>query len=1019
MSISPKVYSIAPGIPFVDALAEGMLARLGKESPRDPLALARATVLLPTRRAVRALREAFLRATGGTPLLLPRMMPLGDLDEDELFIADEPGSGSVPEGSDLPPVIGGMRRQMLLARLVLRFGDARWREADPAQAVELAAELARLLDQMETEGVGFERLAELRPEDENLARHWDDILAFLSILTQHWPDVLADEGAIGPADRRNRLLAAQAERWRASPPEGWVVAAGSTGSIPATAKLLAAVARLERGCVVLPGLDGEMEEPEWAEIADIDTHAQSGLARLLAHLGVARSDVTPWDADWPSAGAGIGHPDRVRLLATAMSPRPQRAPAEAEAALDGVSWIESPAPAEEAAAIALIMRETLNHDGRTAALVTPDRGLARRVAARLRRWGIEVDDSAGTPLAATPVATFLRLVAEMVASGFDAVTLLACLKHPLACGGMTRETFRARVRDLDRLVLRGPSGAPGLRSLRARIDARAREYAARGKDDFAEHSRALIPWLERVEGLAAPLSEALARGPRHCAELAQAHVAVAEALAADDTTPGADRLWQGEEAEAVAGFFADLTDAVDGFPAVSGARYPELLAALLAGRVVRPRFGRHPRLNIWGPLEARLQHADVIILAGLNEGTWPPDPGMDPWMSRQMRAAVGLSLPERRIGLAAHDFAQAFAAPRVVLSRSQRFGGQPTVPSRWLLRLANTLNDKTVAKLKASGAQWLDRAARLDRDRPAIAPQRPLPCPPLPLRPRKLSVTEVSTLQVNPYGVYARHVLGLDPLESIAADPGAAERGNFVHDVMEKFFKRFPSGVPGGGAEEFRIALEEIGRECLVPVGIAPGLHAIWWPRFRDIARWVATQEVARRAFARQLAAECSGQLRIEAPGGDFLLRGRADRIDRLADGRLAIVDYKTGALPQPGDDKSGFAPQLPLLAAIAEAGAFAGLRPTAVGELAYWKLSGGEEGGSEKPFARDKDVTVEEAVRAALDGLIGLIRAFDDPITPYAPYVYPARVRFDDYAHLARVTEWSGDSGGGAEDAE
>ncbi|MGE0650148.1 MAG: double-strand break repair protein AddB [Alphaproteobacteria bacterium] len=1019
MSISPRVYSIAPGIPFVDALAQGMLARLGKESPRDPLALARATVLLPTRRAVRALREAFLRATGGTPLLLPRMMPLGDLDEDELFIAGEPGSGLTPEGGDLPPVIGGMRRQMLLARLVLRFGDARWREADPAQAVELAAELARLLDHMETENVGFDRLAALRPEDENLARHWDEILAFLKILTQHWPDVLAEEGAIGPADRRNRVLAAQAECWRASPPDGWVIAAGSTGSIPATAELLITVAKLERGCVVLPGLDDEMAEPEWAEVAGIDTHAQSGLARLIAQFGITRSAVKTWGEEWPSAGAGIGHPDRTRLLAAAICPQPQRALAEAEAALDGVSWIESPAPAEEAGAIALIMRETLNHDGRTAALVTPDRGLARRVAARLKRWGIEVDDSAGTPLAATPVAAFLRLVAEMVASGFDAVTLLACLKHPLACGGMTRETFRARVRDLDCLVLRGPSGAPGVRSLRARSDARSREYAARGKAGFAARTRALIPWLDRVEECAAPLVEVLARGRRPCADLARAHVAVAEALAADDVTAGADRLWRGEEAEAVAGFFADLTDAADGFPPISGTRYPELLAALLAGRVVRPRFGRHPRLNIWGPLEARLQHADVIVLAGLNEGTWPPDPGMDPWMSRPMRAAVGLSLPERRIGLAAHDFAQAFAAPRVVLSRSQRVGGQPTVPSRWLLRLANTLEDKTVARLKASGAQWLDRAARLDRDRAAVVPQRPLPCPPLPLRPRRLSVTEISTLQVNPYGVYARHVLGLDPLESIAADPGAAERGNFVHDVMEKFFKRFPAGVPAGGTEEFRTALEEIGRECLVPVGIAPGLHAIWWPRFRDIARWVATQEVARRAVTRQLAAECSGQLRIEVPGGDFLLRGRADRIDRLADGRLAIVDYKTGTLPQPGDDKSGFAPQLPLLAAMAEAGAFAGLRPMAVGELAYWKLSGGEEGGSEKPFARDKDVTVEDAVRAALDGLIGLIRVFDDPTTPYAPYVYPARVRFDDYAHLARVTEWSGDSAGGAEEAE
>lgn len=1035
----PRVYTIAPGIPFVDALAQGMTARIAAEAPGDPFALARATVLLPTRRAVRSLREAFLRASGGRAVLLPRMMPLGDLDEDELFLAGEAGAEPGTGLADLPPVVDGLRRQLLLARLVLAAAkttsyaaDAAKSQnyaADAAQAAELAAELARLLDQMETERIGFERLKDISPSADALARHWNDILRFLSILTANWPAVLAEEGAIGPADRRNRLLAAQAARWRDAPPAGWVVAAGSTGSIPATADLLAAVARLERGCVVLPGLDLDMAAPDWAEVAKMETHPQSGLARLLAHFGVGREAVRSWGADWPSAAAGIGAPERARVMARALAPSPTSAPDDAASCLATVSWIEAPAPDEEAAAIALILRETLRHEGRTGALVTPDRSLARRVAAKLRRWGVEVDDSAGTPVAATPVATYLLLVAELAARRFEPVALLSCLKHPLAAGGMAREGFRARVRDLDRLVLRGPAGAPGLAALRARIAARSSELAARAERDkgrpgaertAAERDRvaALGPWLDALAATLAPLADALAQGGARLADLARTHVAVAEALAATDDTTGAERLWHGEEAEAVAAFFADLAAAAADFPPVAGRRYPELLTALLAGRVVRPRFGRHPRLSIWGPLEARLQHADVTVLAGLNEGTWPPNPGMDPWMSRPMRAALGLPLPERRIGLAAHDFVQAFAAPRVVLSRSHRVGGQPTVPSRWLLRLENTVGKDIALAMKARGRDWLVRAARLDRLRAPVEAARPMPCPPVKLRPRRLAVTEVATLQVHPYAIYARHVLGLDPLEAIGADPGAAERGSFIHDVMEKFFARFPRGVPPGAADEFRRALEEIGLATLAPAGLAPGLHAIWWPRFRDIARWVAEQEIARRAAARPLAAEAAGRLRIETAGGDFTLVGRADRIDLLHDGTLAIVDYKTGALPDSADDRSGFAPQLPLLAAMAEAGALAGVRPGKVSALAYWHLSGGEAGGKEQPFRIADGSDLAAVIKDALDGLRALIARFDDAKMPYAPYVHRARVRFDDYAHLAREAEWSGGANGDGEDA-
>ncbi|HEX9808162.1 MAG TPA: double-strand break repair protein AddB [Alphaproteobacteria bacterium] len=1018
MSAGPRLYTIAPGVPFVDALARGMMARIAGEAPGDPLALARATVLLPTRRAVRSLREAFLRAGDGRPLLLPRMRPLGDLDEDEILIAGEPAVDTTADagaGADLPPALGGLRRQLLLARCVLAFGGRR-REGPPdaAQAAALAAELARLLDQMETERVRLDALHRLTPEDANLAAHWRDVLAFLEILMGDWPRVLAEEGAVGPAERRDLLLAAQARLWADRPPAGWVIAAGSTGSIPATADLLAAVARLPRGCVVLPGLDRDLPDDAWVALAEgHEGHAQFGLARLLARLGVGREAVRDWGADWPGAeGAADGAmPARARLASAALSPRPAPPPADAEAALDGLAWVDCPSPAEEAAVIALMMREALETAGRTAALVTPDRGLARRVAARLRRWGVEVDDSAGVPLAATPVAAFLLHLADMAAANLAPVPLLACLKHPLAAGGEDTARFRRRVRALERHALRGPRPAPGLGGLAGRLVIARGEAEARGHREAAAEIEALIAWLPGLGARVMPFLRAMEAGRAPLARLLAAHGEAAEALAATDGETGGERLWRGDDGEAMAGFMADLGEAARGFPEIETRRYPALVESLLAGRVVRPRYGRHPRLAIWGPLEARLQQADLIILGGLNEGTWPPDAGSDPWLSRPMRAAIGLPLPERRIGLAAHDFCQAFSAPAVALTRAHRVGGAPTVPSRWLLRIANLLPEAAMARLREEGARWRARAAALERPAAAemVEPRRPRPAPPVAARPRKLSVTEIETWQTNPYAIYARHVLGLAPLDPLDAEPGAAERGVFIHRALERFVRAYPDALPAGGPEAVAAALIAIGREAFAPVRAMPGLHAFWWPRFERIARWVAQAEIERRAMAKPILAEARGMLALDGPAGPFTLVGRADRVDRLADGGLAIIDYKSGTLPARSEQEAGFAPQLPLLAAMAAAGALDGVATAPVGELAFWRLTGGEPPGEAKPYAVEPGAAAE----AALAGLGALIALYDRDSTPYPAHAVPDLVRFDDYAHLARVQEWASPEGG------
>ncbi len=1004
------LYTISPDRPFVDALAAGIAAR--HADPSDPGKLADLLVLLPTRRACRALADAFLRQADGRPLLLPRMVPIGDIDADELLLTLPPGGASA---LDVPPPVSELRRRLLLSRLIQHWSARRvaadaggpQRQITLDQAARLAETLCRLLDEVETERLTFAGLAELVPAEH--AVHWQDTLLFLSIVVEQWPAILAEQGVIDPAERRSRLLTLQAQAWRSAPPAYPVIAAGSTGSVPATADLLAAIAALPQGAVVLPGLDRELDDQSWHALGL--SHPQYGLARLLERLDIPRREVRDWPAPNPVPAVDRKRlPARLRLVSEMMRPaetseRWAALPDLAESALAGVTRVDCPGSQEEAGAIALIMREALEQQARpqTCALVTPDRDLARRVAAELRRWDVVIDDSAGTPLANTPPGTFLRLVAQVVVGGAAPVPLLALLKHPLATGGQSAGSFRRRTRILERVLLRGPRPSAGFAGLVAAIEALDQRIFTR-----LDVARApLLHWARDLAAIAAPFAALIASGPQPLEALLRAHIAFAEALAAADPADregaGSTRLWRGDAGEAAARLVADLATAAVDIPPLDGRHYPSLFETLLSGIPVRPRYGTHPRLAILGPLEARLQHFDVMILSGLNEGTWPPEPSPDPWMSRPMRRDFGLPDADRRVGQSAHDFIQAFCAPNVVLTRAQRVDGAPTVPARWLTRLDHVAEQAGLQPLAARDQPWTGWQRLLDRVedwRPSR--QRPAPTPPLAARPRRLSVTQVETWMRDPYAVYARHVLRLRALDPIDAPPDAAQYGILIHHLLDAFIAANPSGpLP----DDAVAALCELGQKAFAPLLAQPGVWAFWWPRFERIARWFIDHETNRRAGLRQAFTEVPGRLTILAPGGPFTLTAIADRIDLLADDSLAIIDYKTGKPPSGKEIAAGFAPQLPLESAIAAVGGFADIGSVPVAGLLYWQLRGGDPGGRESAAGGDPG----ELAAAAIRGLTGLVARFDDPATPYESRPRAeAAPRFSDYEHLARVKEWS-----------
>jgi ATP-dependent helicase/nuclease subunit B len=976
-------HTIPAALPFLDTLVAGIVPRAGG----DPLALTRTTILLPTRRAVRSLTEAFLRASAGRALLLPRMVPVGDLEVEDVAV------GGAEDALDIPPALPPLQRQLLLTQLVLKWGEGSGAgPRTPGQAAPLARALTDFLDTVQTARGDPGALENLAPAQ--FAEHWQQVLAFLRIVTDHWPALLAAHGALDPAERRNRILAARIAAWERAPPQEPVIAAGLSDGVAAVGDLIAAVARLPRGEIVLAGLDLDSAGMD-AVAADV-THPQHRHARLLARFGLVPEQVPPW----PGAAA-LPISARRDLIRAALAPagetnRWRDMRNIGREAIDDLRRLDCANAQEEAETIALIMRQALEIPEQTAALVTPDRALARRVAAELKRWHIEIDDSAGVPLDQTPPALFLRLLLDATTANLAPLPLLALLKHPLAAGGLAPEIFRARVRRLERLALRGPRPAPGLAGLRQALPPGDRELA----DLVARLDAALAPLIARLAGKEVAL-----------ADLVTAHSAAAERLAASNDAGGAENLWREVAGETAAQFIAELHGAASDLPPLAGADYPALFEALVAGPVVRPRYGLHPRLAIWGLLEARLQRADVTILGGLNEGAWPPQIESDAFLSRPMRQAFGLPAPEERIGVAAHDFAQALGAPTVWLARAARIEGTPTVPSRWLLRLDTVLlaadpSERLKAAL-AAPTEFLHWRALLDAPGRRRAVDQPKPRPPVAVRPRQLPVTQVETLIRDPYSVYARAILRLKPLDAIDEAPDAAARGTFIHEALDQFLREHPAALPRDAVRR----LLAIGTEKFARFTDRPELRAFWWPRFERVARWFVETEATRRATLAQIHSEIEGRLTVAAPYADFVLTAKADRIDRRRDGGLAIIDYKTGSLPRSLEWGLGYAPQLPLEAAMVEAGGFAGIAG-AVATLEFWRLSGGDPPGEVRSLAKS-DAELRLLIDAALPGLQRLIAAYDDPATPYAAVPRSEFApRYNDYAHLARVKEWAAADG-------
>lgn len=970
----PRVFALPPGIDFLGALIAGLEARLprGDLFGPDPLAVAQVEIWVNTRRAARALAE---RMATGAPRLLPRIRVVTDLADAALAPLDLP--------APVPP----LRRKLELARLVRTLAASAPDLAAGSAVFDLADSLAELLDELQDEGLHPSVLTAVDAAEH--AAHWQKSLAFLQLISGYLE-------AAGPGDGPGRLRAAAdalALRWAAHPPAHPVIVAGSTGSRGVMRVLMGAVARLPQGALVLPGLDPGLPRHVWDRLGHDDAgasdHPQHGFRRLADAIGFDPAVVPPWHPAAPPA------PERNALVSLALRPAPVTDQWRTEgaallgtlaAACERLAWIEAPDPRREALSIALALREAVEN-GERAALVTPDRTLARRVAAELDRWGIIPDDSAGRPLGLTPPGTLLRRLAALIRRDLTPGDLLAILKHPLVASAPGARTPHLRLTSrLELDELRG--GAPWIDW--PALDRWAAKRAGKGDEEAPA-------WIDWLRAALAPLATA---GSLPLADHLALHRASAEALAAGPSAAPDHGLWdEAAGAEAASLFLAAETEAEAG-GILAPADYRSLFQSLLTGRDV-PGAAEitHPGISIWGTLEARIQSADLLVLGGLNEGVWPRLPGADPWLGRGIRRAIGLPSPELRIGLSAHDFQQAMGAPRVTLARAVRDTEAPTVASRWLLRLENLLlglGEEGAGVLKAArdrGQRLVAMASRLDEPVERVPPERrPAPCPPPEARPRDLSVTQAETLIRDPYAIYARKVLNLRRLDPPGRRPDALSRGLVIHQALDDFVTATLDALPPDAEAVYRATIVE----ALAQNAPWPAVRSIWTSRLARAARWFIETETARRTRAAPTLREVKGRREIAGLAHPFAITARADRVDVGPDG-VAIYDYKSGNAKSEAEI-AAFHLQLPLEAAIAEAGGFEGLPPSAVThvELLYF--------GNRLPRPIDRETLADTWTR-----FVALIAHYQDATTPFVARLRPHKLSWPgDYDHLSRKGEWS-----------
>lgn len=964
----PRVFAQPLGSDLPKAVVDGVRKRMAGCPAEE---MARVTLIVNTSRMRRRIRTLF---SEGPASFVPRILLLTEIEN----LLPEP-----LEAESRP----ALQRRLQLAELLAPVIRDRPEFAPKSSIFALADSLASLLDEMQGEGVSSEAIAALDVTDES--NHWKFAQSLITVAQSY---VESLDGGLDP-EARQRLAAAElVTHWNTAPPEHPILLVGSTGSRGTTFALMEAIAKLETGAVLLPGYDFDQPAAVWSQMSDalrFEDHPQFRFAKFLTSVNLAPTQIPRWSNDDTVSR------DRNRVVSLALRPAPvtdawlREGPSlpDLPSALSGLSLVEAQSQREEALAISMRMRMAVDQ-GQRVALISPDRMLGRQVSASLDRWGILADDSGGTPLHLSAPGRFLRHTAELFLRPLDAEMLLTLLKHPLTQSGSVFPEHGLYTQRLELVLRRDSAPFPDA--------ARLEELVARAAKGTADHDR-MVQWGEWV---VSAFCANHSTQPYSLEDWLQHHLSLSRLIASGSISENGE-LWDEDAGIEARGAFASLQDCAQHSGQLTASDYGQLITSVMTGREVRDRHQPHPHVMIWGTLEARVQGADLVILGGLNDGIWPEAVTADPWLNRRMRHEAGLLLPDRKVGLSAHDFQQAIAAPEVWITRSVRSDDAETVPSRWLNRLMNLVSGlpgnkgpEALAQMRKRGQDWLDRAAALEAVSPTRPAQRAAPKPPLSARPRDFSVTEIKTLIRDPYAIYAKHCLNLRPIDPLVQEPDAPIRGIVIHEIMERFTKRITADPDALTVDTLMAETDTV----LTTHVLWPTVQLLWRARMQRVAAWVVDSERARLARGTPFAMEKDAQGKLVLPEIGSI-RARADRVDLSEDGHALLYDYKSGNPPSPKEQKF-FDKQLLIEAAMVEEGAFQSLGVRPVEDAVYIGLSANPV---EVPAPLSEETPAE-----TLDQLNTLLSTYLAEDQYYLSRRTPRNERDQgDYDHLARYGEW------------
>ncbi|MFT6083501.1 MAG: ATP-dependent helicase/nuclease subunit B [Alphaproteobacteria bacterium] len=1007
----PNFYNIPAGIAFSHCLAQGIMQQYGDQ----PELFAKMTIFVPSKPSIKTLRDAFLKVNHGKVLLLPKIRALGEMLEDEMVLL------SNLELSQQKPINNNVRHLALTRLIIDTFKNLKKPEIPYQEAVSLASSLLELIDSLNSERVSSKALHKIDVADYD--ENWQKNLEIAHIVTDLWPDYLAKHIYSDPIVYRNIMLNYLTEFWTHNPTNNPVIVAGSTGLLPASADFIKLIAHAPNGCVVLAGLDTTLTQ---ADIADLrPDHPQHDLYKLIHSAGGTADKVQNWHST--QQFLTDAHIQRQKLCHEIMRPsgtaeawfniNDRLSSSDIKVATDQIKIIQADNDRKEASAIALIIREAMETPHKTVALITPSRILVQRVKAMLSRWKIIPHDMAGTLLSDLPQGVYCNLICDVLKNNFAPIPLLALLKHSFTNGGRGKGQFKAQIYRFEKQILRGVVPQKGLISYRNRLVQKRTNYEAYPDHDatqldYYRQSITLIDYLERIFTPLTSLDDTT-----NMADFISAFTDLIAELTPTDTHNCEAVFWgndAGRSTENLLGSLVHNSGLLGEMPKQAIYRH---LKSFLSTVNVRQNFGYNPQIMIWGTSDARLKQADIVIMSGLTEGSWPIAPNTGIWLSRPMRQQLNLPSPEHRIGIAAHDFVQAFCSATVFLTHSTESNGSPNIPSRWLIRLKNILKGLSESGdiLKnihnTSYLSWVDRL-----DATHFLPQpatRPAPMPPLKARPKMLSVTEAEKWLRDPYAIYGKYILNLRKLRDIDQELDPSEKGTIIHQLFYDFVAQTKQGFDGKPHEIMDHLLDNLTQT----LKDRPILYTFWGQRLRFIGKHFVDFEIERRKHLKPVILEDKGEISFATSQGNFTLKARCDRIDVTDQNEAIIVDYKSsaGSAHSYEQMKNGLAPQLPLQAMMIQQGGFG--KAYALAGANYIIVHDTKippfEVRDMKPKSNKKSNEVEpnfsELVGHIFNDFKLWVEKYNDINTAYTSRRLPQYLKYDgDYDLLARVKEWN-----------